>query len=226
MFILASNSPRRKQIIALGGWPFRVQAAEVDERVQPGEAPAAYVLRLAEAKARAALRHVAAAERAQALLIAADTTVADGAQILGKPADPAQAVQMLTQLRGRTHYVYTGIAALRATDERLLSDCCATETPMRDYSDAEIQAYVDSGDPLDKAGAYAIQHAGFHPVEALRGCYANVVGLPVCHLWRLIQKMGAPTNGAPSAGVSAVSLAQGCQQMFAYHCPIYSQILG
>jgi len=212
MFILASNSPRRKQLIALGGWPFRVQAVETDERPLPGEEPDRYVLRLAEAKARAVAHQV----EPGALVIAADTTVADGPFILGKPSDARQATEMLTRLRGRTHRVFTAIAVLRAPDGPLVVDLCATQVPMRQYTDEELQYYVASGDPLDKAGAYAIQHAGFHPVEKLSGCYANVMGLPLCHLARAMRQMGAPAS---------LDVPRGCQTTLTYDCPIYRMIL-
>jgi len=170
------------------------------------------VLRLAEGKARA----VAAQVPADSLVIAADTTVADGPDILGKPEDEQQAVEMLTRLRGHLHQVYTAVAILRAADGMLLLDVCVTDVPMRDYSQAEIAAYVATGDPLDKAGAYAIQHDGFHPVEHLEGCYANVVGLPLCHLVRLLRRLGME----PQADVPAA-----CQAALKYECPVYAAIL-
>ena len=209
--ILASNSPRRKQLLALGGWSFTLAPAEVDERPLPDEAAADYVLRLAQEKARAA-----AQSGADGLVLAADTTVVDEGAILGKPADAAEARSMLRQLRGRTHQVYTALAVLRSTDGRLLTDRCVTDVPMRRYSDAEMEAYVGSGDPLDKAGAYAIQHAGFHPVEKLAGCYANVVGLPLCHLARTLRKLDVrPAADIPSA----------CQAALGYRCPVYARVL-
>jgi septum formation protein len=217
--LLASNSPRRKQLIALGGWPFRVQAADIDESPLPGEAPGPYVLRLAESKARAVAALVESESlilAANGLILAADTTVADGTELLGKPADAGQAVKMLTQLRGRVHQVYTGFALLRPADGMLVTDLCATDVPMRNYTDEEIRAYVASGDPLDKAGAYAIQHRAFNPVASLEGCYANVVGLPLCHLTRALRRLRIP----PLADVPA-----GCQQTLGYECPVFEQIL-
>src|SRR5204863_5653183 len=108
------------------------------------------------------------------------TTVVDGNDILGKPIDNAEAFAMLTRLRGHTHQVYTGVALLRKSDGLLLKELSVTDVPMRDYSDEEINAYIATGDPLDKAGAYAIQHPQFQPVEHMRGCYASVMGLPLC----------------------------------------------
>lgn len=197
--ILASNSPRRRQILALGGWPFRVQAAEVDEQILPDEDPRQYVLRLAGWKAQT-IAHEAVEGTT---VIAADTTVVfrsefpagwQKEEILAKPQDAEDAIRMLRQLRGRVHQVYTGLAVLKITDYGIImeSEVVTTEVVMRSYSDEEIRAYVATGDPMDKAGAYAIQHMEFHPVERLKGCYANVVGLPLCALTRMLAKLGVP----------------------------------
>ncbi|MBN2148615.1 MAG: septum formation protein Maf [Anaerolineales bacterium] len=220
--ILASNSPRRKQLIALGGWLYEVAAAEVDETVLLGEQAADYVLRLAQSKARTAIERIAAGVALQGergedvLVVAADTSVVDGDQILGKPRDPDEARQMLARLRKRTHQVYTALAVMRLRDGAMLTDLCVTDVPMRDYSDEEMIAYIQTGDPLDKAGAYAIQHAGFHPVERLEGCYANVVGLPLCHLKRTLRRWGVQ---------AAVDLPLACQETFQYTCPVFQDIL-
>jgi len=214
--ILASNSPRRKQLLALGGWEYTVLPCEVDETPEPGEEPATYVQRLAVSKARAVTGKIQA-DQTESLVIAADTSVVDASQILGKPVDGMDAERMLKQLRGHTHQVYTAIALFKPADGRLVTDVCCTDVPMRDYSQAEIEAYVASGDPLDKAGAYAIQNQAFHPVQALRGCYANVVGLPLCHLTRSLRQMGVePFTDLPAA----------CQAALEYSCPVFLQILG
>jgi MAF protein len=220
MLVLASNSPRRRQLLALADWMFSIAVADIDESQYPeGESPADYVLRLAEAKARAVVNQ---AHKDQ-IILAADTTVVDGTDILGKPKDMAEAVQMLTRLRGHTHQVYTGIALLRLSDGLFLKDLCVTEVPMRDYSDEEIQAYVQTGDPLDKAGAYAIQHPHFHPVlitsrerEGMSGCYASVMGLPMCHVVRLMRRIEI----SPRASVPI-----NCQTLLEYHCPVSRSIL-
>ena len=123
---------------------------------------------------------------------------------------------MLRQLRGRTHQVYTALAVLRSKDGRLLTDRCITDVPMRRYTDAEMEAYVNSGDPLDKAGAYAIQHPKFHPAEKLTGCYASVMGLPLCHLTRTLR----PLDIAPKTDISAE-----CQSSLNYTCPISAAVL-
>ena len=208
--VLASNSPRRRQLLALANWSFIVSVADVDERQRMNEPPAEYVLRLAETKARAVKAD------ADQIILAADTAVVDGRDILGKPKDNADAFAMLTRLRGRTHQVYTGIALLRLSDGLLLTDLCITDVPMRRYADEEIRAYIATGDPLDKAGAYAIQHPQFHPVASMDGCYASVMGLPLCHVTRLMRRMNIP----PSADVPA-----NCQRHLNYDCPIYRRIL-
>jgi MAF protein len=208
--VLASNSPRRRELLALTKWNFIVSAADVDERTTFGESPADYVLRLAEIKARAIKAN------ADQFILAADTTVVEGRGILGKPHDDAEAFAMLTRLRGRTHQVYTGIALLRVSDGLLLTDLCITDVPMRDYSDEEIKKYIATGDPRDKAGAYAIQHAGFHPVENLSGCFASVMGLALCHVARMMRKMEV----TPNADVPA-----NCQRYLEYECPVYGKIL-
>ena len=193
MLVLASNSPRRRRLLAFGGWNFKVVPADVNEDPRAGEPPVDYVTRLAREKALAVAPEVSP----DSIIVAADTTVVDAGErlageILGKPADEAQAAEMLRRLRGRVHQVYTAIALLRVKDQALLSDWCRTDVRMRAYSEAEIADYVASGDPLDKAGGYAIQSGMFDPVEEIQGCYANVVGLPLCLLARLLRELGEP----------------------------------
>jgi len=212
VLLLASNSPRRRELLSLGSWVFSVSVSNVDESQRTGEAPADYVLRLAEAKARAAIPNA----QPEHVVIAADTTVVDGNRILGKPKDMMEATAMLRLLRGHAHQVYTALAVLRMHDEQLITDLCVTDVPMRNYSDEEIEAYVLSGDPLDKAGAYAIQHSEFHPVENMKGCYASVMGLPLCHLIRVLQGMGV----YPGADIPAA-----CQSLLQYQCPVSPAIL-
>lgn len=187
--VLASISPRRRQLLSLAGWPFVTLPADIDEQALPGEAPDAYVLRLAEEKART-VRAEASRAAPGALIVASDTTVVDGVSILGKPADSRDATAMLRRLRDRTHQVLTALAVLRPEDGDLRTDVCVTDVVMRDYSDEEIRAYVDTGDPLDKAGSYAIQHKAFHPVTQIKGCYPSVMGLPLCQLVRLLAQFG------------------------------------
>lgn len=138
MLVLASSSPRRKELLALGEWTFNIAPAEIDETPLPEEEPRQYVLRMAESKARV----VAVRQPSGDLVVAADTIVVDTPdgkeQILGKPVDAVEAVAMLRQLRDHRHVVYTAIAVMRVSDSRLLNDLCATQVPMRSYSDVEI----------------------------------------------------------------------------------------
>ena len=212
MLLLASNSPRRQQMISWTGWTFAVQPADLDESRLPGEPPADYVLRLASAKARA----VAEQTESSQVILAADTIVVDGDDLLGKPASPEEAHQMLVRLRGRTHQVYTALALFDSVTQMLETDLCVSQVPMRAYTDEEIEAYVATGDPLDKAGAYAIQHAEFHPVEGFVGCYASVMGLPLCHLVRTARFFGVePLSDVPAE----------CQSNLNYDCPITAAVL-
>ena len=210
LIVLASNSPRRRQLLSLTGWPFTVSAANVDESQHPNESPADYVLRLAETKARTVQAN------ADQIILAADTTVVDAGEILGKPADNVEATAMLKRLRGHTHQVYTGIALHRRSDGLLLKDLCVTDVPMRDYSDAEIAAYVQTGDPLDKAGAYAIQHPQFQPVASLSGCFASVMGLPVCHVIRLMRMIDLQPQ---------TDFFLSCETLLEYQCPVSRAIM-
>jgi len=207
-FLLASNSPRRREMLGWLGWEFTVRPADIDETPLPGEAPEPYVLRLAGSKALAALSY---AQEDQTVL-AADTIVADGDTLLGKPASAEEATGMLRQLRGRSHRVCTAIALIFPENRnRVQRSICVSQVPMRLYSDAEIAAYVASGDPLDKAGAYAIQHSEFHPVENFNGCFASVMGLPMCHLLRVTGQVAA---------IEAI-----CKSKLGYDCPISAAVL-
>jgi septum formation protein len=214
--LLASNSPRRRELLSLGGWSFQVVSGEVDERPLPSESSREYVVRLAEEKAKAGAVFGVAGD----LVVAADTAVVDhenGAElILGKPQDALEAESMLRWLRGRVHRVYTGVAILKVDEGVITSEVCCTAVPLRQYSDGEIGAYIATGDPMDKAGAYAIQHPEFKPVENLQGCYANVMGLPLCHLTGMLISLGYP----PQADI-----AKECQESLHYNCPIFSKIL-
>lgn len=226
MILLASNSPRRQKLLSLGGWHFDKKASDIDESVLPGETPAEYVIRLARAKALKVQRDIEKDPSADLIIVAADTTVVDPnfpkidspseSIILGKPAHAQEAVEMLKKLRARVHLVYTGIAVIRVSDGRMLSEVVITDVPMRDYSDEEIHQYVESGDPFDKAGAYAIQHSSFHPVQNLQGCYANVMGLPICHVSRLLSRLGSPAE---------TDISTECQEYLEYKCPVFQQAL-
>ncbi len=212
VLVLASNSPRRRQLLALGNWDFKVIAADVDETQLDGETPRDYVLRLAQAKALATQPRA----ESEAVIIGSDTTVVVDDSILGKPVNEEDAERMLKQLRGRKHQVYTGIALYRVRDGKMLTELSITDVPMRNYSDAEIRAYINSGDPMDKAGAYAIQHPEFQPVHSMQGCYAGVMGLSMCHVLRALKKFEI----SPAADVPAA-----CQTLLNYHCQVSSAIL-
>jgi septum formation protein len=209
--ILASNSPRRKELLRLGGWTFRILPADVDETPLETEPADGYVCRLAEEKARAVADQTDVGE----WVVAADTTVADGDQILGKPQDAAEALTMLLSLSGREHQVHTAVAVLDPHTERMRIELATTNVPMRPYTREEIQTYIATGDPFDKAGSYAIQHPEFRPVKALTGCYANVVGLPLCHLARALNSFAEPF---PS------ELPAQCQNYLHYDCTVYAQV--
>jgi septum formation protein len=185
--ILASESPRRRELLRQCGIEFEGMCVSADESPHPGEPPEETALRLAREKARLAWRRMGS--RA-GWILAADTVVADGGSILGKPRDDRQAEEYLLQLRGREHRVITGVCLLRAADGTETTDFAVTSVRMRNYSSAEILEYLASGDPLDKAGAYAVQHPSFRPVASLDGCYTNVVGLPLCRVYRLLERAG------------------------------------
>jgi len=189
--VLASASPRRRQLLTLLGIPFSARPAAVDEGRLEGESPTDLVVRVSRAKAYA-VRDI----RRDELVVAADTVVVLDGQILGKPSAPGEAFGMLSRLRGRSHSVYTGISVWQPATWNMVNELASSVVSMRDYTDAEIEAYVATGDPLDKAGAYAIQHKGFAPVSHLEGCWLTVMGLPLCHLRRALEAFGlvVPTS--------------------------------
>ena len=170
--VLASGSPRRKELLATAGFEFEVRPVDVDETPLPGESPADYVERLAEAKARAAWRE-------GEITLGADTTVFVG-EILGKPIDAADATAMLHKLAGRTHEVLTGFCLFNGTVARPGVDL--SHVSFLPLSEAEITEYVASGEPMDKAGAYGIQGLASKFIYRVKGCYFNVVGLPVSRI--------------------------------------------
>jgi MAF protein len=212
--ILASNSPRRRELITLLEQPTQSTGADIDETPRAGEDPRALARRLCEAKARAVAQTTRDLPR-DALIIAADTFVALDDEILMKPRDADDAVAMLMKLRGREHLVISGLAVLDAATGRVGVTLVETRVWMRDYADAEIRAYVATGDPLDKAAAYAIQHPAFSPVARLEGCYANVMGLPLCHLYVALRRFGAVVS-EPDAR---------CQRYLQIACPVAREIL-
>jgi septum formation protein len=178
--VLASASPRRAEILRAVGWDFEVAPANIDEAVRGGETPVAYVERLAREKAEAAAR-----SRLFGLSLGADTVVVLDGEILGKPRDQADARRMLASLRDRWHEVLTGVALVRAEDSRAVCAHERTRVRFAAVSDAEIDWYVSTGEPADKAGAYAVQGRAALFVEGIEGDYWNVVGLPVRLVYEL-----------------------------------------
>lgn len=178
---LASSSPRRSQILEMIGWPFEVGAVEVDESLRPEESPREYVTRLAAAKVEAA-----AEVHLHRPIIAADTTVVVDEHILAKPIDAEDAKRMLRLLQGRWHQVLTGVGLIR--DSEIEVDVEATEVRFAPMTDAEIDWYVSTAEPMDKAGAYAIQGKGSRFIEGIKGDYFNVMGLPVRLLYELVRR--------------------------------------
>ena len=172
MLILASRSPRRSELLTAAGISFDVLAADIDETPHPNEAPDAYVERLAIEKARAVL-----ALRPGARVLGADTTVTIDGEILGKPVDEADAFRMLRLLNGRPHDVHTGVALVSATGVR--SAVATTRVWFDTMTDEDISWYVATGEPVDRAGAYAIQGFASRFIPRIDGSYSNVVGLPV-----------------------------------------------
>ena len=176
--VLASASPRRRELLTQAGFAFRVEVADIPEDPQPGEDPIAYVTRLAREKAETVSRRIA---EPSAVVLGADTTVVIDGLILGKPESPDDAARMLRQLSGRTHHVMTGVAV--ATGEAAnIQTLVAAETTAVEFlslSQQEIDDYIATGEPMDKAGAYAIQGRAARWIPRIHGCYFNVVGLPL-----------------------------------------------
>ena len=183
--VLASRSPRRRQLLEqMGLRDFRIVCSEADETASPGLTPPALVEALSARKA-AAVQHAAAAGD---LIIAADTVVALDGRVLGKPADGPDAFAMLSALSGRRHQVYTGLTVVCGAQR--LTEHEVTAVTFRSLSSAEICAYIATGEPMDKAGAYGIQGRGALFVEGIEGDYYNVMGLPVCRLGRILARLG------------------------------------
>ena len=183
--VLAARSPRRRQLLEqMGLRDFRIVCSDADETASPGLTPPALVEALSARKA-AAVQHAAAAGD---LIIAADTVVALDGRVLGKPADGPDAFAMLSALSGRRHQVYTGLTVVCGAQR--LTEHEVTAVTFRSLSSAEICAYIATGEPMDKAGAYGIQGRGALFVEGIEGDYYNVMGLPVCRLGRILARLG------------------------------------
>lgn len=184
--VLASRSPRRAELLTAAKIPFITRAADIDETLRPGELPRPYVLRMAEEKARA----VAASP--SEIVLGADTTVVIGNEILAKPLDAADATRMLSSLSGRSHEVLTGICLLHGPE--IVLDVASTTVSFNPMTVEEIAEYVATGEPMDKAGAYAIQGIASRWIERIDGPYANVVGLPVALLVRHLRRWNRSLN--------------------------------
>jgi septum formation protein len=217
--ILASASPRRREFFELLKIPFIVRTADVDETPRLGETPDVLVARLSATKAAIVAQSLGSSRTDQAgelvdglgssLVVAADTVVVLDDEVLGKPRDVDHATRMLWGLRDRAHTVYSGVTVAEIESGRAAIHLSTTTVWMRDYSQAEVEAYVASGDPLDKAGAYAIQHTGFRPVTRIQGCYSGVMGLP----------LGALADGLAHFGVALpVDVAPVCRGRTGHPC--------
>jgi septum formation protein len=210
--VLASNSPRRSEILGWTGLSFSTHPADIDETPLAGEPAEDYVMRLAEHKAQVS----AGFAPFNGLVLAADTTVADGNDLLGKPSDLEEAKRMLIRLRGRTHQVHTAIVVSIPSKGIKEHALCSTDVHMRKYSDEELEIYLATGDPIDKAGGYAIQHSEFRPVIKFAGCFASVMGFPLCHFEWLLRQMGYGDRK---------EIPYVCQEHLSYSCPIYQHVL-
>jgi septum formation protein len=182
--VLASASPRRSELMELAGIPFTVVPADICEDVLPGELPDDHVMRLSREKAQAVT-----ATKAGRYYIGADTVVVLDDRIMGKPSDEAEAFQMLKSLSGRAHQVITGITLLDSDTGVIISQSVTTDVYFKELTDQEINDYIATGCPMDKAGAYAIQGRAVHFVRAISGSYSNVIGLPMTELYELIDTL-------------------------------------
>ena len=185
--ILASQSPRRKELLGLFGFPFTVRVADIDETMNPGAAPYSEVARVSRMKALAVEREP------QDVVIAADTIVVCDGRVLGKPRDAEEARAMLQLLSGRDHQVMTGMTVLRGDAAAVVTE--VTDLHFRELTHREIDAYVASGEPMDKAGAYGIQGGAALFCQRLDGDYYNVVGLPVCRLTQILKELAPELMG-------------------------------
>jgi len=209
--LLASNSARRRQLIKLTGWDVTFTSTDIDESRQPDEPAHEYVMRLAREKANA----IQPSDQVM-LILTADTIVVDRETIYGKPVSATDARDILWALRGHTHQVMTAIALVNPRDQTPVTDLCISGVPMRAYSMNEVDEYIKSGDPMDKAGAYAIQNVQFHPVTDFNGCFASVMGMPLCHLTRTAARIGQTVDD---------EISKRCQAELNYTCTIYKAVL-
>ena len=187
ILVLASASPRRKELMAGLGLEFQVMAADVPEDQIPGESAQDMVMRLSLDKASALAERLP-----EGLVIGADSTVVLDGEALGKPVDAGDARQMLRRLSGTQHQVMTGLSVVNPASGDRQTDYMASDIKLRTLSDSEITASIQSGTLFDKAGAYAVQDQELRPAEWWRGCYSNIVGLPLCRLLEMLQALGYP----------------------------------
>lgn len=193
--VLASASPRRKRILEGLGLGFEVEPSDIDENEEPGETPDEHVVRLAGLKAaEVAKRH------ASGTVLGADTIVLLDGVLLGKPGGPSDAVRMLRTINGRWHEVLTGLTVIRCSDGATVRGFERTRVLIRKLTDSSIEEYVAGGEPLDKAGSYAIQDCGAAIVSRVEGCFYNVVGLPVVRLSRLLEELAGETRPGTTGG--------------------------
>jgi MAF protein len=210
--VLASASPRRSELLHLLGIPFEVVVPQGEESAVSGVDARETASRLARGKASSVPLRAA-----EAVIVAADTLVVFEGRILGKPEDAASAQRVLAALRGRQHQVVTGLAVLPPSAQTPVVQVVETQVWMREYGAEEMAAYVARGEPLDKAGSYAIQDPLFDPVESIEGCYANVMGLPLCHLFVALERIGVAPPAAPP---------RACEAHTGHTCPVAEAILG
>jgi len=203
--ILASQSPRRREILTWTGIPFLATSTDINEDPRDAELPKNLAARLAQSKARAVSTNANAV-----WVLAADTVVALGDIALGKPRNEEEARTMLYQLRNSDHEVHTSITLRDPKTGEEARRSVTTRVWMRPYTEAEIETYIATGDPFDKAGGYAVQHNGFHPVKKLDCCYANVVGLPLCAVIAQLRDWGY------TLPIDVLAL---CAEHFGYRCP-------
>lgn len=219
--ILASQSPRRRELLHLLGLPFLAIVANADEESIVEPDPVLNVMKTARLKSAIIASQLDTAVSPHTIILAADTTVAFAGAMLNKPANANEARQMLQRLRDNQHEVHTGVVLLEPISGREWQGVSTAVVTMRPYSDSEIDAYVATGDPFDKAGAYAIQHPQFRPVAHLQGCYCNVMGLPICALMvALPQFLGPNVSTFPPFDMTAVQKAH-----LHYPCPTLAKHL-
>jgi MAF protein len=211
VLLLASASPRRRELLAELGLRFVAVPSDVVEQPRAGELPQELVRRLSLAKASAV-----AGPMTSGFIVAADSVVVFEGRAIGKPVDAAEARRMLRELRGTQHQVTTGVTVIDASSGRRLTESMTSEITLRSFSDAEIEESVASGTPLDKAGAYAVQDLSLRPAESWQGCYSNIVGLPLCRMVEMLEALGFPLP--PSALGGPLQVAEGCGT----DCPLRS----